>query len=230
MRRRRIALKHKYLNLNMGLVEENFAIIKRKDMKIWQERGFEKIRRYPVFGYIPKITEVIMLGRPLTMEQFGVEKFPNSKIVDYSVNLGTYGMGGPGFFGIKVQGDFGIRWLVYCIWSAGEHILLDNRILECHSKYASKYKPWINFDKQSESQEEVRNLLKGSVISEVILAENDLTITFLREDSVIHTLNTKKASNKFPEQGGTGKKRKSYEKGSMGEYWLVIYDGTELSI
>lgn len=223
-------MKHKYLNLNMGLVKENFVIVKRKDIKLWQSRGFEKIRKYPIFHYIPKASEVIMLGRPLTIREFGLENLKNSKIVDFCVCLGTYGMGGPGFVGFKIQGNFDSRWLVYCIWAAGEHILLDDKILECHPMFADKYKPHINYDNQKESSDKLNKLLNNLTIREIELSKDKLTITLIDDNSVTHTVHTQKMSDRFPEQGGTKKKRKSYENGSMEEYWLVIYDGTELSV
>lgn len=223
-------MRHKYLNLNMGLVEENFAIVNREEMNLWESRGFKKIRKYPIFHYTPNTSEVIMLGRPLNVREFGLENFKNSKIVDFCPHLGTYGMGGPGFAGFKLEGAFGERWLVYCIWSAGEHILLDNRILDCHPRFADTYRPWIDFDNQKKSLEELKQLLTGLMIQDIQLSTDELTITATDKNSVTHMIHTQKMSDKFPEQGGTGKRRKSYEDGSMEEYWLVIYDGTELSV
>lgn len=224
-------MKHKYLNLNMGLVKENFVITKREEMSIWKSRGFKKVKRYPVFRYIPKSSETIMLGKPLTLGQFGLEKLRNSKVIDFSPCLGTYGMGGPGFVGLKIEGDFGIRWIVYCIWMAGEHILLDDRVLECYPNFASTYKPWISYgDDYARSVDNLRKLLNGQIIKDIQLSHDDLSITLSEDHSVTHTICTHKMSDQFPEQGGTGKKRNSYDNGSMEEYWMVIYDGTELSV
>ncbi|MBQ7776441.1 MAG: hypothetical protein IJ379_11040 [Lachnospiraceae bacterium] len=223
-------MEHKYLNLGMGLIEENFVIVKKKDRKLWEERGFEKIGKYPVFGYLPKPTEMIMLGKPLTIKQFGIENIKGSRILDICTCLGTYGMGGPGFVGIKLEGEFGVRWLVYCIWAAGEHILLDDRVLECHPKYADRYKPWIDFDNEKESIEELMQFLRGATIQDISLAEDELHIVLTQKAGDEHFIHTQKLSNKFPEQGGTGKKRNSYDKGVMEDYWLVIYDTTELMV
>lgn len=40
--------------------------------------------------------------------------------------VGTYGMGGPGFFGLRL----GTEWLVVAIWGAASWILVDGRIVE----------------------------------------------------------------------------------------------------
>ena len=71
----------------MGLVKENFAIVKLKDIKLWRKRGFKWILYYPIFLYIPKPTEVIMLGKPQKIEEFGLEKFKGAKIVDFFSTL-----------------------------------------------------------------------------------------------------------------------------------------------
>lgn len=228
-------MRHKYLNLNMGLVNENFVIAKRSERNQWEARGFKRIRRYPIFHYRPRFTEVIMLGKPLTLGAFGVEKLKNSQIVDFSPHLGTYGMGGPGFAGFKMEGVFGTRWLVYCIWSAGEHILLDDTVLECFSDFADIYKPWLRygddgFNSWQNSLNNLKTFLTGQIILDIQLSEDDLTILLQGQDSITHTICTHKMSDKFPEQGGTGKKGNSYDSGCMEEYWLVIYDGTELSV
>lgn len=53
--------KHIFLNLNMGLVKENFVIANRNNIKLWESRGFKKIRKYPIFRYKPNFAEVITL-------------------------------------------------------------------------------------------------------------------------------------------------------------------------
>ena len=223
--------KHPYLELNMGLVKENFTVIKRKDLKLWEERGFQRIRKYPIFHYVPNPMEVIMLGKPLTIPEFGTEQFIGSKILDYNLYFGTYGMGGPGFFGLKLEGAFGIRWLVYCIWLAGEHILLDNRIIECYPDFLEKYHPWIvwgnhRHEEYEQTRQNLKNLLSGLKILNIDLQEHALQVQL----SGNHILETYQKSDKFPEQGGTRKKRLSYETGTMSDCWLVIYDNTDLTV
>ena len=221
--------KHPYLKLNMGLVNENFTVIKKKDLKLWEERGFQKIRKFPIFLYKPNPAEVIMLGKPLTISEFGTENLIHSKISDYTPYMGTYGMGGAGFFGLKLEGAFGIRWLVYCIWSAGEHILLDDKIIECHSDFWEKYHPWLTNGTRQEyeqTHENFKNLLSGLEILNIDLQEHALKIRL----SGNHVLETYQKSDKFPEQAGTGKKRLSYETGIMSDCWLVIYDETDLTV
>ncbi len=222
--------EHKYLDLNIGLVKENFAVVKNDEIELWKSRGFETIENYPIFHYIANKNEAIMLGKPLFIEEFGLEQIKGSKIIDISTCLGTYGMGGPGFFGLKLEGVFGIRWLVYCIWAAGQHILLDGKVLECHPDYEDKYKPWIESDNWAESLNKLKDKIVGMSIDKIVMNKDKLLLRLIDSNSKCHTLKTYKFSRKFPEQGGTKKKRNSYETGKMEDYWMIVYDGSHLKV
>lgn len=222
--------KNKFLNLDMGLVNENYIIINNSDKELWQSRGFESVKKYPVFDYRPSHNETIMLGKPLYIEEFGIENIINSKILETSTCCGTYGMGGPGFFGIKFQTNSGIRWLVYCIWNAPEHILLNDRVIECHPLFQEKYNPWLGHNTYKENMAQLDKIFSGSVIYDIQLTDTEITINFKNSTSAENTLCSYKYSDKFPEQGGTKRKRNSFENGTMKDYWLVTYDGTVLSV
>lgn len=222
---------HKFVKLGMGLVNENFVVAERSDKKLWEARGFKRVWRYPLFRYTPNFRQVIMLGKPDTLKEFGTDKLKNTVITDICRFLGTYGMGGPGFFGFKLEGEFETRWLVFCIWSAGEHILLDDRVLECYPTFNTIYKPWIKDGKGIKNPEQpLRDCVIGSVINSIVLEDNSIEIHITDKNGVIHTISSFDKSDKFPEQGGTKKKRCSYTKGVMGDYWLVIYDKTGLAV
>ena len=51
--------KHPFLNLNMGLVKENFVIAKKDDKNFWEARGFKIIRKYPIFRYKPTLLGIV---------------------------------------------------------------------------------------------------------------------------------------------------------------------------
>lgn len=222
--------KSKFLNLNMGLVCENYVIIENSDISLWESRGFEKVKKYPVFNYTPCPQESIMLGRPFYIEEFGIENFKNSKVLNVSTSCGDYGMGGPGFFGIKLQGSYGIRWLVYCIWNGGEHILFNGRIIECHPLFMPKYNPWIGRNRYREDMDSLNKMLSGLIISGIKLTDTEIIINLKDSSLEEYTICSYKYSDCFPEQAGTGKKRNSFDSGTMKDYWLVTYDGTVLSI
>ena len=160
-----------------------------------------------------------------------ISEYTRDEIINAIKDAGIVGMGGAGFFGLKLEGDFGIRWLVYCIWSAGEHILLDDRIIECHPEFIEKYHPWIIWghnmhELYEKTCQALKNLLSGLEILNLDLQEHALKIQLSGD----HVIETYQKSEKFPEQAGTGKKRLSYETGSMSDYWLLIYDQTDLHV
>lgn len=222
--------KHKFLKLNLGLVKENFTIVKKEDRELWEKRGFKIIKKYPIFHYKPNSSEVIMLGVPLNIEQFGIEKFNGSKVVDFSNACGTYGMGGPGFFGLKLHGEYGTRWLIYCIWFASEHILYDDRILECHPNYSEKYNPVVSFDNHKSDFDALKEQLVNMTVEEVLLSKDSFEVKLVDSASQCHTIRSYKFSDKFPEQAGAEQKRNSFDVGEMKDYLLVTYDGTNLKV
>lgn len=222
--------KHKYLDLHLGLIKENFVVTEKENMKLWKARGFKKIRKYPIFHHKDMSGKVIMLGVPLNIEQFGAENLINSKIIDVSTLCGTYGMGGPGFFCLTLLGDYGTRCLTYCIWASGQHILFDDNILECHPNYAQQYHPIIDFDDYSNSLKKLKTMLMDMSIKDILLSDDKFEMQLTCSNGMIHTLKTYKFSDKFPEQGGTGKKRNSFETGEMKDYWLVTFNETHLRV
>ncbi len=222
--------KHQFLNLNIGLVKENFAVVKKSEKALWEARGFKKIHKYPIYGYKPNSSEIIMLGVPTSIEEFGYKALKNSHIIDVCTCYGTYGMGGPGFFGLKLQGEYGVRWLTYCIWVASQHILFDDTVLECHPKYEKTYSPFISSENYSNDLQRFKELLFEMVIKEIVVLEESIEIILIDNHGLLHSVKSYKYSNKFPEQGGTGMKRNSFETGEMKDYWLITYDETDLMV
>lgn len=61
------------------------------------------------------------------------------RIDEISANLGTYGMGGAGMFGLRL----GEQWLVFALWSAGDWMLAEGRRVHDarYAEYGSP-RPW----------------------------------------------------------------------------------------
>jgi hypothetical protein len=85
-------------------------------------------------------------------------------------------------------------------------------------------------DDWQNSYENFRKFIHGWCITNISLTDTTLEISAVDENSLKHTIYTAQFCEKFPEMGGTGKKRKSFEDGKMSDYWLIIYDGTELAV
>lgn len=82
--------------------------------------------------------------------------------------VGTYGTGGPGFFGLRL----GEEWLVVSIWGASEWITVDGRLVE--DFFGEKYDrplPWIG-----DHGDELTDKVVGQEISSFEVRKTSLTI------------------------------------------------------
>jgi hypothetical protein len=83
-------------------------------------------------------------------------------------HVGTYGMGGPGFFGLRL----GDEWLVIAIWGAASWVQVDGRIVEDVFWDTNGWpRPWI-----TNEGDELSRLLVGQHITSFELAEHSLTV------------------------------------------------------
>lgn len=66
--------------------------------------------------------------RPVPIRVHGTHKLQGRKVLETSHHLGSYGMGGPGFFGMKLAGRSGGKdsWLVLTLWGADDWLTLDD--------------------------------------------------------------------------------------------------------
>src|SRR5208337_1947994 len=92
-------------------------------------------------------------------------------------HVGTYGMGGPGFFGLRL----GSEWLVNAIWGAGEWITAQGRCLadSFHQNYG-RPSPWLSSDGELDTHmvgQKVRSIdVQRHSVRIVLENEFDLTI------------------------------------------------------
>ena len=89
------------------------------------------------------------------------------EIVPY---VGTYGMGGPGFFGIRL----GNEWLTIAIWGASEWITVDGLLVgDVFFGHYGRPEPWI-----SESGDRLSTELVGSTITAIDIEPRSLLMSF----------------------------------------------------
>ena len=67
-------------------------------------------------------------------------------------------------------------------------------------------------------------------IKEIVVTKDAFEIKLIDGKLETHSIQSYKFSNKFPEQGGTGQKRNSFESGEMKDYLLVTYDDSHLMV
>jgi hypothetical protein len=84
--------------------------------------------------------------------------------------VGTYGMGGPGFFGLRL----GEEWLVISIWGASDWILVDGRLVrDSYYERNGRDTPWIH-----EQENGLMPYLIGATITMLEIQKHNLTICF----------------------------------------------------
>jgi len=119
----------------------------------------------------------------------------------WSTRCGTYGMGGPGFFGLKLKE----KWLIIALWGAEDWIELDGQIL---ADYFPDPTDALRDDEyetiKMRGRDIVTSKLVGSPIVECAINKHSLKIRF--ENGSILTIEESLESRKaFP---GTNKPRK----------------------
>ena len=222
--------KKDFKNLKMGIVEANFILIDKKDKSIWIERGFEEDRKFPLCRRKLKSYETIMLGVPKTIIEFGIEKFIGATIIEACTYHGTYGEGGPGFFGLSCDTKQGIFYLIFTVWCSGEYSMIDDRVIECHPKYNNQYNPWYLWD-DSGIITDIGNILSGTVVKNIELLDSECRIILQFNDDTEHKMFFYKYNEKLSPMGGIEQPRKeAFTTGVIADYLLVTYKGTHLQV
>lgn len=96
------------------------------------------------------------------------DKVIGRKVDQIDTLVGTYGTGGPGFFGLRL----GEEWLVISIWGASEWITVDGRLVE--DFFGEKYDrplPWIG-----DHGDELTEKLVGQEITSFKVEKQSLSI------------------------------------------------------
>ncbi|MCP3772315.1 hypothetical protein NLX71_03160 [Paenibacillus sp. MZ04-78.2] len=84
-----------------------------------ERKGWIEAPGYADFLYEAEEREAMPLGIPRRLTDDGPERLIGAEIVDFGANYGTYGMGGPGFFGLTFVSPEGEeRTLVYAVWES----------------------------------------------------------------------------------------------------------------
>ncbi len=106
---------------------------------------------------------------PFVPKPIRAEDVIGRRVDEVKTIVGTYGMGGPGFFGLRL----GSEWLVLSLWGASEWIHVDNRLVtDSYGPMAGRPLPWIH------DIDELTPRLVGTDIASFQVARHSLRITF----------------------------------------------------
>jgi hypothetical protein len=112
-------------------------------------------------------------GPTCELVEFKPPSLTSDKVVGRTVDeictcVGTYGMGGPGFFGLRL----GDEWLVIAVWSAASWVQVDARIVQDVFWEKNRWpRPWI-----TQHCNELAGVLIGQAIASFEVTKHSLTV------------------------------------------------------
>jgi hypothetical protein len=202
----------------MGLIEACTLIVPKASLPIWTAEGWVELPGYADFLYAAGEDEMVIARRPDTLATRGAAELMGAEIAGWCNFLGTYGMGGPGFFGLLLppRAEAAYReYLVFAVWGAEEYILLDGRVLGTHPRYRDRYVPWLASG--DEGRATLDAVLMGARIEAAELVDDHLRMT-LSQGGRSHVLECVRNDPRLPPFGGGGPREPAYKEGVIADY------------
>ena len=223
--------KHNYLNLKIGVIEQYSMIVKKQDLEKWKQLGwltYTEIglpkgdeKEDMLYGEFNKRTETLIFNKPILLIEKIKSEIVGRKILEVTTSLGTYGMGGAGFFGLLLDNS---EFLTYAVWGAGDYVLINDRVVECYSNLYHKTKPWISNYGGDETWDYLTEILVGSTIKDYSFS-NDIFTLVASSEKEMFKIEFVKNDIRLPRK--VGMKRNAFKKGQISDYILFQHqDGT----
>jgi hypothetical protein len=170
---------------------------------------------------IIKCTEGSYSGpSPKTLREFGSDRIMFRKITEWSPIIGSYGMGGPGFFGLKLsqKQPFPEEWLVLRLWAAFFWLLFDGQWLAAPSNQHSEQRPL--YHGTFEGWDDFTNLIIGLAIVEAII-KDDESLIYLEGNSGKHILEIPKDTKRLSKYPIPMAYHQWFESESQLDAWVI---------
>lgn len=142
---------------------------------------------------------------PKSLRHFGTGRILQRTIVQLSQRMGSYGMGGPGFWGFKLNKTdiYPDEWLILSLWAASYWLLFDGQIAEVvPTEETLTLSSDTGLPKIYQLQEtRTIELIKIIVGSKIIAAHiNDISSSFeLKNGAKIHRMEISKNTSPYQE-------------------------------
>ena len=140
---------------------------------------------------------------PETLREVGITRIVGRQVADWSANLGNYGMGGPGFFGLRLAAteEYPEEWLVLRLWGADNWLLLDEQWVASHCNQYHVQLPLYSDYGGAESWDRVTERLVGADVEDVKI-EHDESLIILVRGEQRHRLEIPRDTSRLPLYGG----------------------------
>ena len=118
------------------------------------------------------------------------------------------------------------EYLVAVVWGAGEYLLLDRRVIECHPDYYASYHPWIRDEprgggaKEGEEEggaNELEAVLVGATVSAAAIEDDRLRISLVQGE-IEHVLEFVKQDPRQPPLSHGQPRKAAFTAGSIADY------------
>lgn len=199
----------------------NYAYVSVEDINKWKSIGFKEDSSFAMVLWDAPVEDenVVMIREPIKIEEYGIERLLGNEIIDICPYLGSYGMGGPGYFGFKINVGDDEMWIVVCIWGSDEYMILDDRVFHSTIQFKKDFCPWYN------SYEAFNKYFKNELlyykIKSILLNDGCMTMVVEKEGKIRHIKLFK--NNKSLPPMGSGKERvNAFDGGVMKDYLMVI--------
>lgn len=161
---------------------------------------------------------------PETLREVDITRITGRWVRGWSASLGSYGMGGPGFFGLRLaeSEEYPEEWLVLRLWGAGNWLLMDGQWVEAHpNQYQIREPLYSNFG-AGEEWDRMAERVVGAQISEVQIAQ-DHSVIVLALGMEKYTLEIPQDTSRLPLYGGTMEPRvwNAYE--DQRDAWIISH-------
>jgi hypothetical protein len=164
------------------------------------------------------------LPPPSLLASGGVSRVVNRTVLSWSPVLGSYGMGGPGFFGLNLEaaGNFPREWLVLTLWSACSWLLLDGKWIDAHPRYHPLGLPlYIDYGGESDRDEVTAMLVGGTIVDASM--EVDSSLLVLETQTATRRLEIPQDPGLLSRFGGTDLPRVWYEDEDQRGAWVISH-------
>lgn len=163
---------------------------------------------------------------PLTVRAAGEARIVGRDVRAWSGHLGGYGMGGYGFFGLRLDPtvDFPAEWLILTLFAADNWLLLDGRWVAAHPALWAVQRLLTADFGGDESWDDLSPLLIGARL--VAATVTDTTARFmLRQGAEGYLLEVPAEAGRLPPFGGTGQPRRWNPRASLRDAWVLAESG-----
>lgn len=158
--------------------------------------------------------------RPLRLRD-AADRCLGRRVLEWSANQGTYGMGGPGFFGLLLEStpDYPEEWFTLTLWGATDWLLVDDRWLSAHPRYYEIQKPLTGNFGPDQTWDEFTALATNSIVEKSQVHPTHFSFV-LRKNGDQTRIDLPEDTERLPKLGGVDQAREWNPEEETQDAWV----------